>query len=64
MSPPSLTNIAAGLGPGVIQYDDVQGSKGIRQWLKNWCASQTKIDKITSFCRLQLVVETFGHLSL
>ena len=35
-----------------------QGSKGIRQWLLNWYSSQNSL-----LCRLQLVVETFGHSS-
>ena len=32
------------------------------KWPTNWCTSPMMIHKITSkLCRLQLVVETFGH---
>ena len=41
----------------------LQGSKGIRQWLIGLCTSLMSNDDKQNFpfCRLKLVVETFGH---
>ena len=44
-----------------IIYYSWQVSKGIRQYLINWCTSPIMISQYYPFCRLQLVVETFGH---
>ena len=40
-----------------------QGFEGIRQLPKNWCASPNDNTQIYPFCKLKIVVETFGHLT-
>ena len=54
--------------PSPLSFKEVkryknQGSKGIRQWLKNWCTMYIPNDDTQNypFCRLHLVVETLGH---
>ena len=37
------------------------GYKGTRQWQINWCTSSINDTQNYPFCRLQLVVETFGY---
>ena len=43
-------------------YNPLKGSKRIRQWPINWCTYPMMINKQNyPFCRLKLVVETFGQ---